>query len=212
MFDAASLTIFISATIILIVVPGPSILYIVARSLEQGRMAGIISSLGINLSGIPHVIFAAFGLSAILMKSALAFSIIKYLGAIYLIYLGIRTLTSKAQNPNVQNVQAMNHSKLFSQGFLVGLLNPKTALFFLAFLPQFVDPTRAPAVQQIIFLGILFLTFSLIGTFAYALIAGTVRQLLSRSLRVARIQKYVAGTTYIALGLTTAFSGSGRSK
>ena len=212
MFDTGSLVIFISATLALLIVPGPAVLYIVARSLEQGRVAGIVSVLGIGLAALVHVTFAALGLSALLMQSALAFSVIKYLGAAYLIYLGIRTLTTKAKKTQAETIEAMNYSKIFSQGFIVNLLNPKTALFFLAFLPQFVDPARASVTLQVVTLGMIFVVLAVISDSIYAVVAGTARQLLSGNLLVARFQKYLAGTIYIMLGVTTAFSGGSRTK
>ena len=148
MFDVASLVIFITATLALLLAPGPAVLYIVARSLEQGRMAGFVSTLGVGLASIIHVVFAALGLSALLMQSALAFSVVKYLGAAYLIYLGARTLMGKAQASDLQAVRTMKRSEIFTQGFVVNLLNPKTALFFLAFLPQFVNPARLKPGQK----------------------------------------------------------------
>ena len=183
MFDPAPLAIFITATLALLLVPGPAVLYVVARSLEQGRTAGFVSTLGIGLASVAHVVFAALGLSALLMQSALAFSVVKYLGAAYLIYLGIRTLTSKAQASRTQAVQTMKYSQIFSQGFIVNLLNPKTALFFLAFLPQFVDPARGSVVLQIILLGMIFVGLAILSDSLYAFVAGTARQLLSGTAR-----------------------------
>ncbi len=216
MFDITSLIIFISAALALIVSPGPAVLFVVARSLEQGRVAGIVSTLGITFASLIHVVFAAIGLSALLMKSALAFSVIKYLGAAYLIYLGIRALTTKAQAANVQEVEPVKLSTLFVQGFIVNIFNPKTALFFLAFLPQFVDPSRGSALLQIIVLGTIFLVMALVSDSMYAVVAGTAKELLlgssGVSLRMARAQKYIAGTIYIALGITTALSGNSRLK
>jgi len=212
MFDTASLIIFMTAALALLLMPGPAVLYIIARSIKQGRMAGFISALGIGLGGIFHVTFAALGLSTLLMRSALAFSVVKYLGAIYLIYLGIRTLTGKAQATDVQNIRVMSRSQIFIQGFIVNLFNPKTALFFLSFLPQFVNPSRGPAVTQIIILGAIFVSMAIFSDSMYAMVAGTAGHLLSGSLRQARTQKYLAGTIYIGLGISAAFSSSSRGK
>lgn len=212
MFDAASLALFITATLALLLAPGPAVLYIVARSLEQGRMAGIISTLGIALGSLVHVIFAAFGLSALLMKSVLAFSIVKYLGAAYLIYLGIRTLSKKAEATSVNSLKTMSYTAMFSQGILVNVLNPKTALFFLAFLPQFVHPESGSATLQIFILGMIFVGMAILSDSMYAFIAGSARQLLSANIRVAKLQKYLAGSIYIALGISTVFTGGQRAK
>lgn len=212
MFDTTSLIIFMTAALALLLSPGPAVLFIIARSLEQGRMAGIISTLGIALASLVHALFAAVGLSALLVQSALAFSIIKYLGAAYLIYLGIRTLLTKAKPHSLQEVKKVPVLKLFRQGFIVNLFNPKTTLFFLAFLPQFVDPTRGSALLQIFILGLIFTTMAVISDSLYAIVAGTAKEWLSGSLRAARAQKYIAGIIYIALGITTALSGSNRLK
>ena len=141
MFDTASLATFTVATTLLLVTPGPAVLFVVARSLEQGRTAGMVSMVGINSASLIHVGFAAFGLSALLMQSAAAFSAVKYVGAAYLLYLGVRTLMSDQQAKG-HTSHPVKRSRLFTQGFIVNLLNPKTALFFLAFLPQFVDPSQ----------------------------------------------------------------------
>jgi len=208
MFDTTSLLIFITAALALLIAPGPAVLYIVARSLEQGRLAGIVSTLGISLASMVHVMFAALGLSAVLMQSALAFNLVKYLGAVYLIYIGIRTLLTKTDP--VEPIKKMTLSNIFMQGFMVNLLNPKTALFFLAFLPQFVEVDRGAVALQIILLGLIFSVLGILSDGVYALIAGTARQFLVGNLRMIRSQKYLSGTIYILLGVTTAFSGNSK--
>jgi threonine/homoserine/homoserine lactone efflux protein len=212
MFDTASLTIFILAALALLLMPGPAVLYIVARSIDQGRMAGIVSTLGIALGSAVHVLFAALGLSALLMQSALAFSVVKYLGAAYLVFLGIRTFLSKTELGTMQPTQRMNYSRIFTQGFIVNLLNPKTALFFFAFLPQFVDPARGSITLQVIVLGIIFVSMAIVSDSIYALVAGTAGEFLSGNERVAHAQKYLAGTIYISLGVTTALLGGSGNK
>ena len=212
MFDTTSLVLLMAATLALLITPGPAVLYVVARSLKQGKMAGFVSTLGIGLGSVVHVIFAALGLSTLLLKSALAFSIVKYMGAAYLLYLGVRTLARKAEAADMQHVQAMSHVQIFRQGFIVNLLNPKTALFFLSFLPQFVDPLRGSVTMQIIILGTIFITMAILSDSAYALVAGTAGHLISGNKSVAQVQKYLAGTIYIGLGLAAAFSGNGQSK
>jgi threonine/homoserine/homoserine lactone efflux protein len=197
-----------TATLALLLMPGPAVLYIIARSIRQGRMAGFVSALGIGLAAIVHILFAAFGLSALLMQSAAIFGVIKYLGAAYLIYIGIRTLLSKAQAPDVESIQLMSYSQIFRQGFIVNLFNPKTALFFLSFLPQFVDRSRGSAILQIMILGTIFVSMAIISDSMYAMIAGTARELLSGSLKVVQIQKYIAGFIYIGLGISAAFTGN----
>ncbi len=211
MFDQTSLIIFTGAALALLITPGPAVLYIIARSLEQGRLAGIVSTLGIALASAVHVLFAALGLSALLMQSALAFAVVKYLGALYLIYLGLRTLFSRTEARPVDGVEIKSLKRIFSQGFVVNLLNPKTALFFLAFLPQFVNAGRGSVTLQIVILGAIFVGMAILSDGLYAILAGSAGEWLSGNERIARLRKNFAGMMYIALGLTAAFSG-GRSK
>ncbi|MBC8171888.1 MAG: LysE family translocator [Anaerolineae bacterium] len=208
MLDVARLPLFIAAAISLLLLPGPAVLYIVTRSIHQGRRAGIVSVLGIQTGTLFHVTAAALGLSAILMSSALAFGIIKYLGAAYLIFLGIRTLMTRPAPTADSQLEPVSLKRIFSQGVIVNVLNPKTALFFFAFLPQFVDPARGAVGLQLLLLGCLFTGLAMLTDSSYALLAGTFGQWLKRSRAFARMQRYVAGTVYIGLGVTTALSGS----
>src|SRR5689334_15064339 len=137
--DPTHYALFIAGTIALLITPGPAVLYVVTRSVDQGRRAGFVSVLGLQGGTFFHVLGAALGLSAILLSSALAFDVVKYLGAGYLIYLGIRKLRAPAYNPTVIRTEPIPLRRVFSQGILVNILNPKTALFFFAFLPQFVN-------------------------------------------------------------------------
>lgn len=208
MIDSTSLTIFVTAALILLLTPGPAVLFIVARSLEQGRWAGIVSALGVGAAGILHVIVAALGLSALLMQSAIAFGIVKYLGAGYLVYLGVKTLLAKVETHKMESIQKSPLSRIFVQGFIVNLLNPKTALFFFAFLPQFVNPARGAVTPQIIFLGAIFVVMAITSDSLYAIVAGTARQVIVGNQKLAKAQKNFAGIIYIGLGITTALTGS----
>jgi threonine/homoserine/homoserine lactone efflux protein len=207
--DIARLSLFITASVALLLTPGPAVLYIVARSVEQGRRAGLVSVLGIEAGGLFHVIAAAAGLSAILMSSALAFDIVKYLGAAYLIYMGIRALRAK-DIPTDVVIERKSHRQLFTQGVIVNILNPKLALFFFAFLPQFVDPAQGSASLQFLLLGLIFIAIATVTDSGYALAAGTAGGWLQRNPHFQRFQRYVAGTVYIGLGITAAFASSGR--
>ncbi len=208
MVDKSSLVVFVLASLALLLAPGPAVLYVVARSVDQGRLAGIISVLGISLGGWVHVVAAAVGLSALLVSSALAFTIVKYLGAAYLIYLGITTLLAPTKPVGEAEIIKMSHIKIFRQGMIVNILNPKTALFFFTFIPQFVDPTRGSVALQIVFLGSIFLIMAIITDGMYAIVAGTLGQWLKTNQQFLKIQKYLSGTIYIFLGITTALSGS----
>lgn len=207
-----TLPLFLTAALVLILTPGPAVLYIIARSVEQGRRAGLASVLGIEAGNFVHVLAAAFGLSAILMTSALAFDLVRYLGAAYLIYLGARTLLAKDHSVDRVTLPARrSHRSIFTQAVVVAVLNPKTALFFLAFLPQFVDPSRGSVGAQFLALGIIFVALATVSDGLYAVLAGSAGNWLRGNRWFLRFQRYFAGTVYIGLGLTAAFSsGEGR--
>lgn len=199
---------FLLAALGLLLIPGPSVLYILTRSAAQGRRAGLASVGGIELAGLTHAVAAALGLSALLLASALAFNIVKYLGAAYLIYLGVRTLLSRHEISQTPVAASRSFSRLFAQGFMVNLLNPKTALFFYAFLPQFADPARGAVVGQILVFGGLFVLLAFCTDSLYALLGSTVGKLFTRNTRFRQAQRYVTGGVYIALGITAAVTGS----
>jgi threonine/homoserine/homoserine lactone efflux protein len=207
----SSLVLFVTGAAILLVIPGPAVSYVVSRSIGHGRAAGLVSVMGIVVGTLFHVVAAALGLSALLASSALAFQFVKYLGAAYLIYLGVKTL----RRDDAQLLQAANGdgrlARVFGQGVLVNLLNPKTALFFLAFLPQFVDPTRGHVTLQILQLGVLFALMGWCSDSVWAVVAGTVAERIRGSVRLRRAQRNISGGALIALGLASAFSGT-RSK
>jgi threonine/homoserine/homoserine lactone efflux protein len=208
--NATSIGIFAVAAILLLLTPGPAVLYIVARSVEQGRIAGLASVCGIATGTLVHVLAAALGLSAVLASSALAFAVVKYAGAFYLIYIGVRRL-KRADAPAAQiDLPRRSLGRLYRDGFVVNLLNPKTALFFLAFLPQFVDPSRGAVASQIAFLGLLFTLMGMTSDALYALVAGTAGRWVKRNDRYLRWERYVTGSVFVGLGLTAAFVGNGR--
>ena len=206
--DVPTIVLFLVASLGLLLIPGPAVLYVVTRSASQGRRAGLASVGGVELASLTHSVAAAFGLSALLLTSALAFSVVKYLGAAYLIFLGIRTLLARNEGQQVSAPAPKSASQLFAQGFLVNLLNPKTALWFYAFLPQFVNPARGAVVWQILVLGILFVLLASCTDSLYALLGSTVGQWLFRSVRFQQVRKYVTGSIYIILGVSAAFAGS----
>ncbi|HEX2891091.1 LysE family translocator [Vineibacter terrae] len=209
--SAASIGLFIAAALVLLLTPGPAVLFIVARSVEQGRLAGFISDLGIHTATLVHVAAAALGLSALLASSALAFSIVKYAGAAYLIWIGLRKIFGRAEAADEgQALTRYSYRRLFRDGFIVNLLNPKTALFFLAFLPQFVEVSRGHVATQIAFLGILFAAIGFVTDGCYALAAGTAGSWLKRSRGYLKLERYVTGSLFIGLGVTAAFTGNGK--
>jgi threonine/homoserine/homoserine lactone efflux protein len=206
--ETAGLAVFVVAALALLVVPGPAVVYIVARSIHQGRRAGLMSVLGIHVGTLVHITAATVGLSALIVSSAVAFTAVKIAGAVYLVGLGLWTLFSRGAEPDVALGGERNLRRAFAQGIVVNVLNPKTALFFLAFLPQFVDPDASHPAAQIAFLGILFAVLGLMTDSLWAIAAGTAGGVLRRSRRFARGQRYVTGTVYVGLGVATAFAGS----
>jgi threonine/homoserine/homoserine lactone efflux protein len=204
----SSLLLFVSAALVLLAIPGPAVFYVTSRSIGHGRSAGLVSALGIGVGTLFHVVAATLGLSALLMSSALAFGAVKYLGAAYLIYLGVQKLRHKESLDFGQGAMRAKLSRIFGQGIIVNILNPKTALFFLSFLPQFVDASRGAVAAQILFLGTLFAVMGITSDSLWALFAGTVAQHLKRNTRWMRTQRYVSGGMLISLGLATAFAGS----
>ncbi len=192
----------------LIVTPGPAVLFIVARSVHQGRRAGLVSALGVAAGGLVHVSGAVLGFSALLASSALAFSTVKVLGAGYLLYLGVRAILGRVDVAAVEEAAPAPLQRLFTQGFVVNLLNPKTALFFLAFLPQFVDPARGHIPLQMLVLGGTFVVLAISSDSTYALLAGMLANRLGRTPRARRSAGILSGSIYIALGVGTILAGS----
>jgi threonine/homoserine/homoserine lactone efflux protein len=208
--EASMLGLFVAAAVVLLITPGPAVLYIVTRSVEQGRLAGLVSALGVHVGTLVHVAAAALGVSALLVSSALAFDIVKYLGAMYLVYIGVRKLVGWDQPAGGQALAPRSLRRLFGQGVVVNILNPKTALFFLAFLPQFVDVSKGAVGFQILVLGLIFVALGVLSDGLYAVAAGTAGGWLKRDGRILRAERYVGGTVFVGLGVTAALAGSGR--
>ncbi|MBA3604974.1 MAG: LysE family translocator [Acidimicrobiia bacterium] len=204
--SASTLVLFCSAALVLLVIPGPSVLYIVTRSIDQGQRAGLVSVLGTHAGSLVHIAAAAFGLSALIVSSALAFSAVKYLGAAYLVWLGIRRWRAGDLGGFGAERSPMATAHLFRQGFVVSTLNPKTAIFFLAFLPQFVDPDRGAVTAQVLVLGLAFIGGSRLSDSTYAIAGSRLGALLRRS-GARRTERYVSSGVYVGLGLTTAVAG-----
>ena len=202
--DAETFILFAAASLAFLAIPGPSVFYIVTRSLAQGRQAGVASMLGVQAGGLVHVVAAAVGVSALIASSAHAFTVVKYAGAAYLIYLGVRKLASPGRSPDGAPGDPAAVSQLFWHGVVVNVLNPKTALFFLAFLPQFVDPS-APVAPQMLVLGVLLVCLGVLSDGTYALLAARA----GRSLR-GRAFDRVSGAVFVALGVVAALAGEPR--
>ena len=210
MLDPARLAVFLATAFVILITPGPAVLYIVARSIDQGRLAGIVSVLGVGLGTMVHVAAAAFGVSALLAASAGAFMVLKYAGAAYLVYLGIRRLMAKESVSRRPSGVVQPLGRIFWQGVIVNVLNPKTALFFLAFLPQFVDVSRGQATLQMLLLGAIFVVMGLASDGAWALLAGNAGRWLKAHTGVLRLQRLLTGGVFIGLGVAMAATGDNR--
>ncbi len=208
--DWPTLVLFAMATVVLVFTPGPNTLYIIARSVNQGRRAGIVSCLGIEVGTLIHVSAAAFGISALLLSSALAFNVVKYAGAAYLIYLGLKTLLTREKPAEAETVEEQSLRRAFSQAVLVNVLNPKSAMFFFAFLPQFIDAKRGAVATQILVFGVIVVLLGFTSGSFYSLLAGSIGNLLRGNLRFLRAQRYFAGSVYIGLGAATALTGANK--
>jgi threonine/homoserine/homoserine lactone efflux protein len=208
----ATLGLFALAALALLVVPGPSVLYIVTQSVRDGRRAGLVSVLGIQTGALVHVTAAAIGLSALIASSAKAFDALKFAGAAYLIFIGVRRLLGRDEVDVSDPRGQAELSRLYAQGIVVNVLNPKTALFFLALLPQFVDPARGPVVVQVLVLGLFFVALALVSDGLWALVAGTFGDRLRGSRAFARVQRYVSGSVFLGLGVAAAFAAPARSR
>ena len=208
MVEFSQLYFFLGTSLVLLLVPGPAVLYITARSANQGRLAGLISVLAIETANFLQAVAATLGLSALLLSSALAFDIVKYLGAAYLIYLGVRKLLTHEQEMEGEVIKQESLTRIYWQGFAINLLNPKTALFYFAFLPQFVDPARGNVTGQTLMLGAIFVGMACITDSLYALVASSLAERLRGSRHFQKGQRYFAGFVYVGLGISTALTGS----
>jgi threonine/homoserine/homoserine lactone efflux protein len=207
--DASTILAFASASFLLLIIPGPAVLYILNRSVSDGRTVGLAAVAGLELGNLVHVIAAAAGLSAVLATSATAFNAVKWLGALYLIAVGVRTLLRKP-DPMDADRTTTSPSKSFSQGIVVNVLNPKVALFFVSFLPQFIDPAKGSAGLQALVLGLVFVLIGCITDSAYSLLASSLRTVLLRGKALPFVQRYVAGTVFIGLGLVATTASAHR--
>jgi threonine/homoserine/homoserine lactone efflux protein len=204
--DATTFALFALACLAFLAIPGPSVFYIVTRSLVQGRRAGVTSMLGVQAGGLVHVVAAAFGVSALIASSAAAFTVVKYAGAAYLIFLGLRKLLGREPDEPEMIGAPASTTRLFTHGVVVNVLNPKTALFFLAFLPQFVDPTAGPVAPQMLVLGLTLVSLGVLSDGTYALLAAGAGNHLRNRRRLERL----SGGVFVGLGLVATLAGEPR--
>jgi threonine/homoserine/homoserine lactone efflux protein len=204
--DATTFALFALACLAFLAIPGPSVFYIVTRSLVQGRRAGVTSMLGVQAGGLVHVVAAAFGVSALIASSAAAFTVVKYAGAAYLIFLGLRKLLGREPDEPEVIAAPTSSARLFTHGVVVNVLNPKSALFFLAFLPQFVDPTAGPVAPQMLVLGLTLVSLGVLSDGTYALLAAGAGNRLRNRRRLERL----SGGVFVGLGVVAALAGEPR--
>jgi threonine/homoserine/homoserine lactone efflux protein len=201
------LTAFLAASFVLAVTPGPGVLYIVTRSVSQGRASGLASVAGVALGNLGNAAGASVGLAALFAVSALAFTVVKIAGAIYLIYLGVQALRAPVAVAATERPPPVPLQRIFRDGFFVALLNPKTAVFFAAFLPQFMDATSS-TVPQALALGAIFVAMAAATDTTYALAASSVAPVLARATAVRSLGRYLTGSVFIGLGVLAAFTGA----
>ncbi|HET7883813.1 MAG TPA: LysE family translocator [Acetobacteraceae bacterium] len=204
MIDGATLAAYMLVVLGLFLIPGPAVLLVLARGMTGGRGVGIATGLGIATGDLAHTIMATLGLSAVLATSALAFNLVKYVGAAYLVYLGIRAICEKSGSLDMPAARRVGAWLAYRQAVLAEMLNPKTALFFLAFLPQFVHPGRGSSLMQFAELGCVFVVMSAAYTSLLALGAGSLGRWLARHRGIGRWQGKIVGAIYLSLGVRLA--------
>ena len=202
--EAHSLLLFAGAGLLLNVTPGPDLLYILGRSVSQGRQAGLLSALGIGAGCLFHVTAAALGVSALVLAVPVAYDVVRWAGALYLVWLGVKALRSQGSSLEVQALAATSPRRVFVQGVITNALNPKVALFFLAFLPQFADPARGPLAPQLLLLGAIFTVNGTLVCLVFALFAARLGEWLKTRYGVTRLLDRATGGLFIALGLRLA--------
>jgi threonine/homoserine/homoserine lactone efflux protein len=203
---------FAAAATVLFLVPGPSMLFLLARGIGDGRRAAVVSALGVETASGTFVAATALGLTAVLASSVVVFTAVRYLGAMYLVYLGVRALLGMGELDLTVPTRTTRARRAYGQAFLVGISNPKEAVFFLAFFPQFIDPTRGAATSQVLVLGAVYVALAWAFDLTYALAAGTIGGWLRQRPALARLQRFASGTIFLALGGSAAVSGGGHQR
>jgi len=203
--------IFVATALALLVLPGPAVLYVVTCSIDQGRRAGLASVAGITTGTVVHVTLATVGLSSLVLASKVAFDTVRYVGAAYLIFLGVRRLLSRRVADDFESRPARTRRVLYTQGMIVNLLNPKTIVFIFAFIPQFVDVNAGHVWLQVLLLGLTFAGLGFVSDSLYAAVAGTVADRLRGTPLIARIQRWFGGSVLIGLGVAAALVAPHRS-
>ena len=203
--------VFVATCLALLAIPGPAVLYIVSRSIDQGRAAGLLSVLGVTTGTLVHIAAAAIGLSSLVLASTVAFSAVRYAGAVYLVFLGVRRLLTRDSEAVVEARAPRSSRRLYTQGFVVNLLNPKTIVFIFAFIPQFVDVKAGHVGVQIVLLGLTLAGLGLLSDSLYAIVAGSIADRLRGSRAVARFERWFGGSILVGLGVAAALVSPHRS-
>ena len=204
--------VFLATALALLAIPGPAVLYVVTRSIEMGRRGGIASVAGITTGTVVHVTLAAAGVSSLILASRVAFDGVKYVGAAYLVFLGVRRLLTKTEEHEAEAPVPRTRRRAYTQGVVVNLTNPKTIVFIFAFIPQFVDPNARHVWLQVLVLGLSFAALGFLSDSAYALAAGTIADRLRGARGVARFQRWFGGSILVALGVVAAVWTPARSR
>jgi threonine/homoserine/homoserine lactone efflux protein len=197
-------TVFLATAIVLLLIPGPAVLYVVTRSIEMGRSGGIASVAGITTGTIAYVVLATVGLSSLILASTAAFDAVKYVGAAYLFILGVRRLLGHGLEEPDEEAAPRTRRRAYAQGVFVNLTNPKTIVFIFAFIPQFVDPDAADAGLQVLALGLTFALLGFLSDSMWALAAGTVADRLRGSAGIAWVERWIGGSVLVGLGVLAA--------
>ena len=201
-----TLLVFAAASAALVAIPGPAVLYVVAQSAHYGRVTGIVGVAGIATGALVHVAAAVIGLSSLLLSSAVAFEVVKYAGAAYLVYVGVRRLLARDESLGDTPATMRSRRRVFTQGVVVNVLNPKVALFFVSLLPQFVDVAAGSVPLQMLVLGLTWVVVAFLGDCVWALAAGTAGGLLRRSRRARTVERWATGGIFVSLGAATALA------
>ena len=209
--STSTFAIFVATALALLAIPGPAVLYVVSRSIDQGRSAGLASVAGITTGTIVHVTLATVGLSSLVLASKVAFDSVRFVGAAYLIFLGVRRLLSRRVEEDLESRPPRTRRDLYTQGVIVNLLNPKTIVFIFAFIPQFVNVDSGHTWFQIMLLGLTFAALGLMSDSLYAVAAGTVADRLRGTPLVARVERFVGGVVLVGLGVAAAVVAPARS-
>jgi threonine/homoserine/homoserine lactone efflux protein len=210
--SSSTYAVFLATAIVLLLVPGPAVLYVVARSIEMGRSGGLASVAGITTATFAHVALATAGLSSLILASTLAFDSVKYVGAAYLLLLGARRLLGRGLERHDEGAAPRTRRRAYAQGIVVNLTNPKTIVFVFAFIPQFVDPHARHPWVQVLVLGLSFALLGCLSDGVYALAAGTIADRLRGSAGIARVQRWFGGGTLVGLGILAAVWSPGRAR